>query len=164
MLLPKSRNRWRRNAARPTKNQPRITGLTWVSFAGAGHLYCQILSLRFPDGRTRERSRACWSDDAPGSSTGGRYLAETVTAAEASAVRSPSAVATINLEHGSHRLHTQTMVDLRLGKQFNLEKHQIEADLSCDTHRSIANDPRLRRLSCGLSRIARLQHSNGRTN
>ncbi len=40
---------------------------------------------------------------------------------------------TINLEPpGSHRLPVQTTLDLRFGKQFNFEKHQLEADVDID--------------------------------
>lgn len=40
---------------------------------------------------------------------------------------------TINLEPpGSHRLPTQTTVDLRLGKQFKFESHELEADFDID--------------------------------
>ena len=40
---------------------------------------------------------------------------------------------TINLEPlGSHRLPVQTTLDLRFGKQFNFERHQLEADVDID--------------------------------
>jgi len=40
---------------------------------------------------------------------------------------------TINLEPpGSHRLPTQTTLDLRWGKQFKFERHELEADVDID--------------------------------